>query len=349
MDQPSAPPPAESGPTPRPGDLTPERLRQVRARLIPRLMGAVFMLVIFGGALLCFGLGFLGLLLEEPEPGLFGLLLFGLVFGGALVWGVSQAWRPALAMLDLMDKRLEQADGRLTWRGRAYFGKVEGRADLHLLPGDERMPGGYRFYFLPRSGYIIDTERLFLGGTDSDMLAELRRALQDEFYFVDDDVPENQAGQLSARQRPALLWRHLRDALVYAPFMLLFSGLTCAFPFSILLQPWLQGERIAADDWAPALIPAAIGLLVALVLIWMLVAPVPAILRGEVKSITGGVDKQVITTGSGKNRRTNYYYVVGGQRFQVSVSAHTALIEHRRYRLYYLAGSNQIVSVEPLA
>lgn len=332
----------------RAGEMPPAQAQRLRIRLLPHLFTGTFLLVALAPFFFCFGTALLPELLTEPPLTVFGLafvLIFLLTFG---LGGVSAGWRPLLGMLDLAGSRVEQADGRLIWRGRDYRGAVEGRSDLHLLPGDERQPGAYRFYFLPRSGYIINAERLFLGGAESDALVELRRALEDEFNFTEDDLAENRSGRLSPRQRTALLFLQLRNALLWAPFLLLGLAFAVLFPFFFILQPLWQGEHVEVGAWVGGLIGLIFGSVFALVIGLSGINVVRDLLGGAVQSIEGHVDKQIITGGGRRNRSTRYYYMLNGRRFLVNRTAYNALVEGRPYRLYFLPRSRQLVSVEPL-
>lgn len=332
----------------RAGEVPSAQAHQIQMRLLPRLIMGVFLLFTLAPFFFCFGTTIFPELLTEPSLTVFGfafMLIFLLTFG---LGAVSAGWRPLLGMLDLAGRRVEQADGRLTWRGRDYRGAVEGRGDLYLLPGDERQPGAYRFYFLPRSGYIASAERLFLGGTESDALAELHRALQDEFNFVEDDLIENRAGRLSPRQRLALLFLQLRNALLWAPFLLMGLAFASLFPFFLIVQPLLQGERVEVGAWVGGALGLGLGSVLALIIVVSGLTALRDLLGGAVQSVEGQVDKQIITSGSGRNRSTRYYYTLDGQQFRVNRTAYNALVEGRPYRLHYLPRSKQVVSVEPL-
>lgn len=334
----------------RAGALTPEQKQSLRRQLLTRVAGSVLAAVIVPTIGLCFG----GIVLasssdfNDLEGALIMLGVFGLLFGVFAVWAAIHGFRPALGLLDVSAGRLEQADGRLVWRGRSYRGAVEGRGDLHLLPGAEQAPGAHRFYFLPRSGYIVTTERLFLGGTEADTRAELLRALGDEFNFVEDDLPENRVGHLSGRQRTAIFFSQLRSALV----MLSIVGMTACFavliPAAFLLEPVAQGEPFEASALWPAAVAALVGVILLAVLGWQVVRLLQDLAGGEVKMTQGRVEERTLVTGSGKNRRTRYYYVVNDERFEVHPVAHQALIQDREYRLYYLPRTRRIVSVEPV-
>jgi hypothetical protein len=332
----------------RAGQLPPAQAQKIRMQLLPRLVTGVFLLFALAPFFFCFGTTIFPELLTELSLSVFGfafVLIFLLTFG---LGAISAGWRPLLGMLDLAGGRVEQADGRLTWRGRDYRGAVEGRGDLHLLPGDERQPGAYRFYYLPRSGYIANAERLFLGGTEADALAELRRALEDEFNFTEDDLAENRAGHLSPRQRTALIFSQLRNALLWAPFLLMGLAFAVLFPFFFILQPLWQGEPVEVGAWVGGLIGLIFGSVFASIIVVSGLNALRDLLVGAVQSVEGHVDKRIVTRSSGRSRRTDYYYTLNGQQFRVNRTAYNALVEGRPYRLHYLPRSKQVVSVEPL-
>ncbi|MBL8045701.1 MAG: hypothetical protein JNL09_04125 [Anaerolineales bacterium] len=334
----------------RAGELTESQKKSLRGRLMPRFVGSAIGLGLLGPLAICFigpivfssGIG------EDVWFAVFFIGLFALMFGGMLLGLVWNSWRPGLGLLDLMSNRVETADGRLTWRGRGWRGDTE-RGELHLLPLEEQMPGAYRFYFLPRSRYIVTTEQLRFSGQDTDPLAEVRRALGSVFGFVDEDLPENRTGRLSPRQQQHLFFNNVRTALFLSPFLLMALGFGLGLPFGLVIYPMLTGERMDSDAWFGAACGGGLGLLFVGILSWVIISPFLDLWRGEVTSIEGEVTEQVITTGSGKNRRTNYYYSVNGQRFNVGQQAHQALIQGRRYRLFYFPQSKAVVSVEPLA
>lgn len=333
----------------RRGELAPGQKALIVPRLRPVLLAGLVTGLAFVPTALCIGLNLLPMLLSEDEWLL--LLVFVpmlLAFLGVGVWLGWGALRAGLALLDANAGRVEQADGRLAWTGRRYEALTEARR-LPLLPGTERMPGAYRFFYLPRSRFVVGAERLFLGGTEADAVAELRRALQDEFRFVDEDLFENQSGQLSARQRQVGLWNLVRAALLWTPFAVLGLAFACVFPYLTVVRPWQQGEPLPAEAWVGGLVPLVLGLLFAVFAGATLVTPILDLLAGEVKQVRGPVDKQIITTGSGRSRQTSYYYAVEGQRFRVHAAAYNALIEGRLYRLFYLPRSKKIVGVEVLS
>jgi hypothetical protein len=337
----------------RAGLLPPAQKRLVQARLIPGLIGGLVGGVISLPLVACFGPVLAGVVLLEPEGGIEGWLPllffapFALVFVAVGAGALWSAWNSGLALLDLNAGRVETADGRLAWTGREYRGEIEGRR-LRLLRGDERLPGAYRFYFLPRSGYILSGERLFLGGLESDGEAELRRALGGVFDWREDDQPDNAAGRLSSRQAAAQWWALGRSALVGAailvPFLLVFG---VAFPYLFVVRDWLAGEPVDAENWIPALVAPAFVLLFAAIAVASQVNVFRDLLAGEVASVEGAVEERSITTGSGRSRRTRHYYEVDGQRFQVSALALQALVRGRRYRLYFLPRSKRVIGVEP--
>ena len=243
----------------RSGAIPPAQKQLVQARLIPGLIGGLVGGVIVLPLLGCFGPTLAGVLLLEPEGGIEGwlpllfFLPFALIFVAVGAGALWSAWSFGLALLDLNAGRVEMADGRLAWTGREYRGEIDGRR-LRLLRGDERLPGAYRFYYLPRSGFILSGERLFLGGLESDGEAELRRALGGVFDWREEDQPDNAAGRLSGRQAAAQWWALGRTVLLlgllFVPFVLVFG---LVFPYLFLVKDWLAGEPVEAANWLPAL------------------------------------------------------------------------------------------------
>jgi hypothetical protein len=336
----------------RTGTLSSEQKKRATGRFVPTLFGGVVGAVFLIPFIACLGVTMVPSLLEEGElaPLLF-VVPFLLVFVGVGLWSAGSFLRAAIALLDVYAGRVEPADGRLVWKGREYRAETDGRS-LRLLPGLEVMPGGYRFYYLPRSGYVIGVERLFLGAVDVDPQSELRRALAAVFDFTDDDLLENQSGRLSSRQVTARWLSLARSALGWGAFLLIFVvGFGLIFPYVFIVQDLLVGEPVEAGAWVAGLFGVGISLILVVVVLGTLIAPARDVLRGEVALLDGEVVERVIVTGSGKNRRTNYYFDVGGQRFRVPAVAHQAMIQGhgQRYRLYYLPRSRQIVGVTPLA
>lgn len=335
----------------RAGELTAGQRRRIQGQLLPGLIGGLFALLMAGGALVCFAPIIFSALWSDSEAGplpyLFFIpfLLIWLILGAVTA---RPAWRAVAGLLDLNAGRVETLDGRLVWKGREYRGETE-RRSLPLLRGDERLPGGYRFYCLPRSGYIVSAERLFVGGADLDPAAELRRALGDVFDFRPEDLPDNQTGRLSGRQVTAQWWQMGRGALLsgafLVPFLVVFGGI---MPYVLVGRDLLAGERVDASAWLPALCAPAFLLIFVVVIGASWLNRFRDLLQGEVHAVEGEVQERTISTGSGRSRRTNYYYEVDGQRYRVTAAALQAMVSGRRYRLFVLPRSKHVVGVEPL-
>jgi hypothetical protein len=333
----------------RSGEITADQKKWVYASLAPQALG------ILGGL---FGIPFLLFLgaiffvtgTSEEDAVIFWIMIgiFGLIFGGIALGGLRGVVRLLIAHFDLSGGRAEQAEGRLVWRRKTYRGVVEGRT-LELLRGVEMMPGAYRFYYLPRSGLVIGAEKLSLGSSLTEQLDDLRRALGDVLDFTDDDLPENRAGRLSTRQTTSRTFSALRTALFLSPFLLMALGFAIGFPVAFVLLPLWQGEPMEEDAWIGALFGFGMGGLFTAFISWAMFSPLVDIWQGRVEMIEGLMEERAITTGSGKSRRTNYYFVINEQRFQVPQVAHAASVANRRYRLYYFPRTKNVVSVEPLA
>jgi len=106
---------------------------------------------------------------------------------------------------DLLEEHLESAEGRLVYRQRSYEA-VSGERVL-LLPrtaASLRPDTLYRFYFLPRSGYVLSAEALGLIAT-VDARAALLEALAVTLNFDMDTLAANRRGQLTPAQSLRLL------------------------------------------------------------------------------------------------------------------------------------------------
>jgi hypothetical protein len=331
----------------RAGEITAEQKKWVYAGLAPRALSALvglFLIPFF----LCIGSVIFTSEGDTEDAWIFFIMMgiFALVFGGIALNGLLGLIRLATAHFDLSSGRAEQADGRLMWQRRAWRGVIEGRT-LELLRGAELMPGAYRFYYLPRTGIVISAERLALGSTQA--LDELRQALGDVLDFTDDDLPENRAGRLSTRQTASRTFSALRTGLFLSPFLLMALAFAGVFPFLMLIQPMWQGEPVDTEGWIAAGFGLLFGGLFAVLLGWAILSPFVDVWQGRVDMIEGPMEERAITTGSGKSRRTNYYFEINNQRFQVPQVAQAASVAGRRYRLYYFPRTKNVVSVEPLS
>jgi hypothetical protein len=292
----------------------------------------------------------------ETSPGLimaagfalaFGLILLAsqsssdatsnAVFGGLLVLSLLLAaavfWRRQRLLAEVQAGQLEHATGHVEWKGGRYQAQVPGRTlDLTNF---NLAAGSYHFSYLPRSGRVVSA-RLAAADSPTQAHDELQHALAVANHFNVDDLPAYREG----KQGPGR-FRRLRRLWSTAGWLLL-AAYGLALVFTIM---------VVADQNSPF---APMVILVAMLLFFFGLGSVLGDLRptldifgGRVLSSRGQVQKftRVIR---GRYTVTLYFYTLNGQDWRVSPEAWRALIEGRRYRVYYLPRSKALVGIEPM-
>ncbi len=319
----------------RNGVLDPAQKNRLLASLLPTLAMWAFAGLV-GGVLVFFILPFLAFELRTEAPWLWLVFaaiplvaLLALAFTGVL----GRQWAILQAIIELMsgEPKVQFADGDLTWRGRGYAARGEG-FPLALPPQADWLPGNYRFYLLPRSRLIINAERV---PGEVDTIAEVNRALQGTLGFTAEDVQANHHQRLGVRQRLTLLGHAAPIGLVMV-FFLAVNG----FVFQSFAQ------EFAGEDIFVVFIVLTFAGIFGVVLLLTLLPLLRDVLSGQVVVWEGPTVKRAITTGSGRNRRTNYYYEVNGQRARVTHAAYEALISGQRYRVFVAPISQRVVAAE---
>jgi len=113
--------------------------------------------------------------------------------------------RQQLLRRDLVEERPESAEGRLIYAPGGYEAVTDNR--ILLLPSNPlnlRPDMLYRFYFLPRSGFVLSAEAVGKAAT-ADTRAALLEAFSATFNFDEDTLATNRRGQLTTRQLLRLL------------------------------------------------------------------------------------------------------------------------------------------------
>lgn len=113
--------------------------------------------------------------------------------------------RQQLLRRDLVEERPESAEGRLIYAPGGYEAVTDNR--ILLLPSNPlnlRPDMLYRFYFLPRSGFVLSAEAVGKAAT-ADTRAALLEAFSATFNFDEDTLAANRRGQLTTRQLLRLL------------------------------------------------------------------------------------------------------------------------------------------------
>jgi len=277
----------------------------------------------------------------------FGLLLLasqssrdatgGAVFGGLLALSLLLAaavfWRRQRLLAEVEAGQLEHATGHVEWKGGRYQAQVPGRTlDLTHF---NLAAGSYHFSYLPRSGQVVSA-RLAAAASPTQAHDDLQHALAVANHFNVDDLPAYREG----KQGPGK-FRRLRRLWSTAGWLLLAAfGLALVFTFMVVADQH--------SPFAPLVIIVAVALFcVGLGSVLGDVRPTLDIIDGRVLSSRGQVQKftRVI---SGRYTTTLYFYTLNGQDWRVSPEAWRALIEGRRYRVYYLPRSKALVGIEPM-
>jgi hypothetical protein len=110
--------------------------------------------------------------------------------------------RLILARREWLTEQIEHAEGQIAWGGQNYIAEVEGRrlkpcGRLNLLPGN------YRFFYLPRAGWLLSAERLATG--EQKTPPDLRNILAHANGSSLEAIVDNRRGRLADDQvRPLL-------------------------------------------------------------------------------------------------------------------------------------------------
>ena len=141
--------------------------------------------------------------------------------------------------------------------------------------------------------------------------------------FTNEELALNRAGALSWHQ----LWEAIRTALVFGGLMLGVVGGLLAVVFVMRPTGYLRLVYVM-------LVPGALALL------WLSASFVAAPFLRRVSTAEGPLDFR----GSGRGPRA---LVIGGAWVEAPPRAATVLQKDESYRVYYLAGANQFLSIEP--
>jgi hypothetical protein len=310
--------------------------------LVARGVGAIQMVlpVLILGVFACFFLPMFGSFGSSSIlPILLFLLILGAIVsqvGGGLVSSIRLAMR---LREDLAQVSVRQTQGQLGFQKGRYFVPL-GEQTLSLPVNDETgglLPGvTYRLFYLEKSGLVISAEELY-----PPSLAQVRAALTGILAEVNkfslEDAELNRNGEIGSAQRMKALPQAIFGA-IFGLIALVFIGLT--------VMPFFAGKDFSIQ--AAALIPMLISGVFLLVGGFMFIRALLDMLQGSPAQLDGNGHKEKRVTG-GKNRNTNYYYVIGGTSFQVNKRAYAALIDGLGYHVYYLPNTKRLLSIEPVS
>jgi len=244
---------------------------------------------------------------------------------------LMQVVRLVLTRQDLAAGDVQQADGVVAWRRHRYAAEFPGRAIWTNNSVTSLPPGPYRFFYLPRSGYVLSAEKvsglMTLGGETAD----LNQVLGGVVGFSAGDMEANREGRLGGGQAARMVM-----AMVGLGVVALVIVAFCGFmAFSIT-------SDARSDATIPLLFVAVIGVGGTLLIAWSIVKLGLDLLGGRVESVEG----QVVRTYASTGRSTTYYYQVGGLKFTVTLRAYQALVSGPVYKVYYAPRSKRLLALE---
>lgn len=147
--------------------------------------------------------------LNAPALILWTILLVLLIAGTELLMLIVPPFfqRRHLLRRDLAEERLEVEEGRLVFVRRGYEAIAGDRVLMLPRVQTQLRPNVlYRFYFLPRSGYVLSADEMGAAETE-EARATLLAALSCAFGFHEGALQANRQGQLTWGQRLRLLLR----------------------------------------------------------------------------------------------------------------------------------------------
>ncbi len=157
-----------------------------------------------------------------------------------------------------------------------------------------------------------------------------------------DDLPFNQAGELSPRQRR---WLVVEVAA---------WGVQVAIDLVFIVTIWVFFFRfhLQNDSHAPWLLTASFwSILLAIATVWCVDharAPSFASKNNDVNAVAGTLQKRYVSYGAGRNAGSAYTLTVRGRTFAVPRNTYALIIDHHTYKLFYIPSINRLLNIEPL-
>jgi hypothetical protein len=165
-------------------------------------------------------------------------------------------------------------------------------------------------------------------------------ALSAALDFTHDDLQDNRAGLLSARQRRRLDHAFRRDILLIWGGLLLISA--------IILRPdvWLLTGRPPDDRTLVAIT------LITILWLVVMVATGVAFYRhrqdvgnGRVAQASGPIRRSTTRSGGRRNRKTVYRVSLAGETFTIPQAAYELLLDGESRTLFFTTYTNKVVSI----
>jgi len=258
------------------------------------------------------------------------LITIGLVILGVVLLILAVSGPLIIVSRDEIENgHVEPIIGRVMWTGRRYKFVSDTRKLQSMRNGRVLPPGDYRFYCLSDSGLVITAEELVVmsTGQPNDLLLD---ALARAHHFSRDDLQANRDGSLSSRQEVRLFG-----------LMLFWVALLAAF---ILISFLAVQSQVADENMFVYFSLILIALIMFLRISWRGVGLLWDIWGGKVSRMDGQVTRHIRHA-----RNTRYYtYQLNEIKFNVSLPAYNALIEGKKYRVYFTPRAKHLVAIEPI-
>jgi hypothetical protein len=261
-----------------------------------------------------------------------GLLVLALIVAGGV--GLYRAiYHNAQIKQDLENRNIRQGQALLTFEKGRYALDCQGRLIGLPAMGDTGglVPGTrYAIYYLENSGTLLSVGESF-PPSPSQVQNAMTEILGKVLGFDSEDLSANRQHEVTSRQRGKLVWNLLGG--------LVMVGLGAGFVGPFLLMD------IREDLFFLAII--AIPLLLFLVFGGFMIRNAVVDMFVSAPQTMEGVGQKISRVkGSGKNRRTHYYYVFGQEALEVPRKAFDAFIPGLEYRAHYLPRTKKLISIE---
>jgi len=324
----------------RRGEITPAQKARLNGMVLGGQGCAVFIVPFFVFPFLCviFPVAFtgewIGIVVGLVLVLIVGAVLVGMFFPAIGNWSRLQRDKAAGMMI-------RQAVGELEFDRRRRYVVRAGERTLSLPAAKNiggLLPGlRYTVFHLEESGFVLSAEQM---GAMSEpaVKSALQTVLMQVNRFTFEDLQANKQGEITPAQRTR--------ALLGASGMLLFiivPLLVGGAVFVPLLNDGFTGETIF-----PMLFMGGMIVLFMAIGLYSFTRIALDVMDGAPQVLKGTGRKHSETRSTGKSRRTDYYYIIGGTRIQVTQVAYTAFIDDLEYNIYFLPRTKKLLSIEPI-
>lgn len=331
------------------GEITPQQRQNIQGADIGSLMSIAIPAVIAGFMLFFFLPNFFGVFNRASRsvdesiftwviPGLM-VLVFIIIIAATAAPAVARLFtmlvRWPQVQRDLQNNSIRIAQGTLAYANRGYVFRT-GERDLATPTGQSSglLPGTrYNVYYLEESGIILSAMEI-APATPTEISNALQDILAQVNGFSLEDLNQNRNGEIAPGQR----MKPLAQAIFGGIFGLVALGMGAAVFFT---------SESTSRNLPTLIMPAVILGIFLLVGGWLFVNAALDMTVSPLDQVEGEGRKESRRSG-GKNRRTNYYYMVNNHSFQVNFEAYNALVDGQRYRVYYLPRTRKLLSIEVL-